>query len=226
SKRRARALVFEAVQRGYAVCSIGYRLSGEDKFPACVRDCRAALRWVRANAARYAADPERIALMGSSAGGHLAALMAVCDDAAFRTPEFPDVGHTVAAVVARYGVFDLRDAGNGMSGALVRGLIGAAESERPDAYRRASPLWYVESAAAGGAAPRRYPPFLFIHGERDRVVSIEQSRRMHAALRSAGCVSTLIEVRGGGHGLLLGEMDPSPEAFRDQIFTFLDQHLK
>lgn len=219
-KRRERASFIELVRRGYVVFSIDYRFSDVATFPACVQDCLAALRWVRANAATLVVDPDRIALMGASAGGHLVSLMAVSGDE-FRNGDHPKVAHAIRAVVALYGVYDLRGLKHpSIGGSLAKALIGGDESQRGDAYRAASPIAYVESGFGG---PHR-PAFLFIHGNVDKIVDVEQSRRMNAALQAAGVTSELIEVVGGGHSFMVGRMNPSPPEFRRRIIEFLDRH--
>jgi acetyl esterase/lipase len=226
-KRRQVALHYDFVRRGYASVSVNYRLTDEGTFPACVVDCRAALRWIRRHADEYGFDPRRIGLVGSSAGGHIAALMGTASDKLFAAGDFPDESVRVAAVVARFGVFDIRGLGDvGIARVLVDDLMGGPESERPALYQQASPQAYVEAQISRGGGRNPFPPFMLIHGDRDRIVAFEQSRRMHDALTQAGCDSTLIRVRGGVHGLLIGEMNPPPDECRARMFEFLDRHVK
>ncbi len=152
-KNQSRVRFVELAERGYVVFSINYRLSGQAVFPACVEDCKAAVRWVRANAGTYNVDGERIGLWGASAGAHLAALMAVSSDAEFRTADRGDQSSRVSCVVAYFGVYDLRDVGDGVGANLVQQLMGGSESQRRAAYWRASPLAYVEALIG-----RRIPP--------------------------------------------------------------------
>lgn len=225
-KRTNRGLFIDLARQGYVVFSVEYRLVPKAIFPACIDDCRAALRFIRAHADDYHLDPQRIALIGSSAGGHLAALMAVADDGEFRTGENTGQSHRVNAVVALYGVFDLRNLPRSTGLPLVTALLGGPESAIPDAYRRASPQAWVESAATQPARAKELPAFLFIHGDADRLIDIGQAVRMNAALHAAGRDSQLITVHNGGHGLATGRMDPSPKEFRRRMSDFLAAHLR
>ena len=231
-KAGSRALFYDMVRAGYVVFSVNYRLVPSGRFPRNVEDCMAAVRWVRLHAESYGVDPERIGIVGSSAGAHLAALVGMAHDDDFPTPDIPHVSAHVGAVVCFFGPFELRGYGEFVGG-LINDYLGATESRNPEAFRRASPLAYVErirrearaSGARRGDPPPGLPAFLFIHGDADDLVSIEQSRHMHAALRSIHARSKLIEVHGGVHGLMTGEMSPSPAEFRRQMFDFLAEHL-
>lgn len=152
-KNQSRVRFVELAERGYVVFSVNYRLSGQAVFPACVEDCKAAVRWVRANAAMYNVDTERIGLWGASAGAHLAVLMAVSSDAEFRTADHADQSSRVACVVAYFGVYDLRDIAEGVGVGLVQQLMGGPESQRRELYWRGSPLAYIEAVIG-----RRIPP--------------------------------------------------------------------
>src|SRR5205085_11321664 len=106
-------------------------------------------------------------------------------------------------------------------GGIITELLGATEEKDPQVFRAASPLTYVKKEAA-----RRFPAFLFIHGDSDTLVDISQSRDMNKALCGEGCESDLIEVHNGNHGLMFGDMHPTPVEFRRRMFAFLKKHLK
>jgi acetyl esterase/lipase len=208
--------------RGYVVASVNYRLSGVASFPAQIEDCRAAIRWLRANASRYHIDPKRVGVWGGSAGGHLVALLGTAGDVAKwdTVGGHADQSARVQAVCDYYGPTQLDVAkepggGRGADSAVGR-LLGGAVDERKDAARQASPMTYVSADD---------PPFLILHGEDDPTVPIEQSEMFDTALRKAGVDSTFIRVKAAGHGFRPGS-DPSPEEIRERVIAFFDKHLK
>lgn len=208
---------------GFVTASINYRLTPEGEYPRAMQDCACALAYLRAHAAELAIDPDRIAVLGYSAGGHLAAVLGV----AIAEPDFqPDCAagptYAPAAVIAGAGPQDLRDLAHADA---VQDLIGGTIDELPERYDRASPITHADVPGA--------PPFLLIHGTGDLFVPIEQSRRMRRALRDAGNDARLLEIRGGGHllnlGADLGQSDlltsaDTPEAWAATI-AFLDETL-
>jgi acetyl esterase/lipase len=208
--------------RGYVVASVNYRLSGVAKFPAQVEDCRAAVRWLRANASAYSIDPRRVGVWGASAGGHLVALLGTAgDETRWDTVGgSPGQSARVQAVCDYYGpanfaVEHMPGGGKGPE-SPVGLLLGGPVDERKEEARQASPTTYVS---------RDDPPFLIFHGDKDPRVPIEQSEMLHAALKDAGVDTTFVRVKDGGHGFRPG-CDPSPEQIRAQVAAFFDKHLK
>ncbi len=178
-------------RQGYVVVDVQYRLSPLAIWPEHLRDVKAAIRWTRTNADRFGIDPERIAIMGRSAGAHLALMAAFtpCD------PAFPpEAGMTerddVAAVVAMYAPTDLPLLQETVHGSLSYWL-GERIADRPDVYRDASPLFRVGANA---------PPVLLAHGGRDNLVVPEHSERLHRRLRELGRTSVLLHYPWGRHG--------------------------
>jgi pectinesterase len=177
--------------RGFATFSVSYRLSDEASFPAAIHDVKAAIRWVRANAADLRIDPERIGIWGHSAGGHLASLAAVTGD----LPELegdggnPEFSSSVQAAVPLSGP-SWFPAESMHGDAAVAKLLGAHQTEAPDLAAFASPAGHVSAGS---------PPFLIVHGEADTVVPISQSELLGERLREAGVESELIRVAGAGH---------------------------
>lgn len=174
---------------GYAGVSIGYRLSGEAKWPAQIDDCRAAIRWLKANAKKYNLDPDRIAVHGTSAGGHLVAMLGVTGSDETR----------VACVVDYFGPTELLTMDDHPSkivhnapGSPESQLIGGAIQQNKAKTRQASPISHVSRDDA---------PILIAHGTEDALVAYPQSVDFHAKLKQAGVDSTLITVKGAGHGL-------------------------
>ena len=188
--RNAQPGPFERVaQRGIAVASIDYRLSGEATWPAQLHDGKAAIRWLRARADEVGIDADRIAAWGESAGGHLAELLGLVTDPALEG----DIGVTgpssaVSAVVAWYAPSDVgavaRDTGRDPADPTTpeAQLLGAPAPAVPDRAAEASPVTHVSPDA---------PPFLLLHGRADRAVPCVQSERLYAALVEAGVEAEL-----------------------------------
>lgn len=169
---------------GFAVACVDYRLSGEATFPAPLEDLRAALRWLGLRSAELGIDPLRTVVWGESAGGHLAALLAL-------THSEP----RLAGAVVWYGPADLTTprppfdpADRATPEAL---LLGAAPLDAPELAAAASPLRQVHGDA---------PPFLVIHGEADTMVACSHGRDLARALRAAGAEVDLHTVAGADHG--------------------------
>jgi len=215
-------LAARLVPQGYVVASLNYRLSQDAVFPAQLEDCKAAVRWLRAHAADYHLDPNRFAAWGSSAGGHLVALLGTTG----KTREF-DVGanlnisSAVQCVVDYFGPADILSmsrmgAGQGQMDhdgptSPEAQLLGGPVQQNAALARRASPTTYVQPGA---------PPFLIVHGDADTTVPMGQSQLLDEKLRAAGDSSTLHIVKGGGHGLRFG-----PDVYR-LTEDFLKTHLK
>jgi len=187
------------VQRGYVVASLNYRLSGHAVFPAQIEDCKAAVRWLRANAARFGIDPKRVGVWGSSAGGHLAALLGTSGDVKeFDVGGNLDQSSRVQAVCDYYGPTDFkvfvttpRYESHASRNSPEAKLIGGAVLENREKARRANPIEYVTGDD---------PPFLIVHGDEDRTVPLNQSRLLFEALARAGCDVRFHTIHGAGHG--------------------------
>ncbi|MCU0241227.1 MAG: alpha/beta hydrolase [Vicinamibacteria bacterium] len=181
-------------ERGYAVASVEYRLSGEAIFPAQIQDCKAAVRFLRGHAREYGLDANRVAAWGSSAGGHLVALMGTSGGvAALEDPGQGDAGQSsrVQAVVDWYGPTDFLSTGPYSPGSAEAAMLGCAVTACPDRARAAGPLTYVDHGD---------PPFFIEHGTRDTTVKPLHSELLHAALLVAGVPSTYVLIEGAGHG--------------------------
>jgi acetyl esterase/lipase len=194
---RRKIVIAPLATRGYVVASIDYRLSDDAKFPAQIHDCKAAVRFLRANAARFGVDPGRIGVCGPSAGGHLAALVGTANDEPRLEGRVGTTGVSsrVQAVVAFFPPTDLAalyqaDVDMKMY-YVIRKLLDGRPEEQPELAALANPVRHVS---------RDDPPFLLIHGAKDSLVPVEQSRILHEALRAAGVESELRVMEDEGHG--------------------------
>lgn len=218
------------VDHGYAVVAADYRYSTTAIFPAQIHDVKAALRWIRANADEHGFDPARVAILGPSAGGHLAALAGTSGDVpsldgdfAEWTPSERKLSTRVQAVVDFFGPTDLsvyreqhRENGIGDTGSLdvfLDPLLGGPVAENLARAGMASPIAY--------ATPDD-PPFLIIHGDADPVVPYQQSLMLRDALENVGVDVTLLTIEGGNHGRT--PVFTSQELL-DEIASWLDEKL-
>ncbi len=205
----------------YAGASLGYRLTDEGRWPMQIHDCKAAIRWIRANAGKYNIDPDRIGVWGSSAGGHLVAMLGASGDVERlegKLGSYTDVSSRVQAVVDYYGPSDLAAMSEYPSNMDHDGpaspegrLVGGRVSEKKDVARDASTTTYATDDD---------PPFLIVHGDADMTVPYNQSERLQAALEAAQVDSLLITVNGAGHGGFR-----SNELLR-RVRLFLDKTLR
>jgi arylsulfatase A len=196
--------------------SLFYRLSGDSPFPADVEDCKRAIRFLRANAPKYGIDPDRIGVAGASAGGHLAELVATADQSAGMEGNggWQNVSSKVQAAAAYYGVSDFTVGAlqfQHHTGQVVVKLFRGTEKEKPEIYRKASPIFYVS---------KDDPPLLLAHGEKDDLVPFVQSVRMAVAYRRVGLSVEFIAVKNAGHDFeQVGDapVSPSVEVLRLSI---------
>jgi acetyl esterase/lipase len=197
---KANPPILSMVKSGFAVASIDYRLSQVAIFPAQIYDCKAAVRWLRAHAGEYGLNPGKIGAAGSSAGGHLVALLGTTA----HHPELegtegnPGVSSQVQAVCDFYGPADfLHWKADGQQVPMpenpddpIAQLLGGIVSANPEKARAASPVYYVTPQAC---------PFFIAHGDRDGLVPLQQSIALNQALLKAGVPTSLYVVKGAGH---------------------------
>ena len=172
-------LLSHLAANGWVCFNVNYRLSPGATFPDHLVDLKAALAWIREHADEYGVDPRFIAVTGGSAGGHLAALMALTANDLEYQPGFEDADTTVQAAVPIYGVYDFtsRLGTNRLPfwyRRLEQQIMKAFRSEEPDKFRRASPIDQIHPEA---------PPFFVIHGDRDTLAPVEEARCFAAELR-------------------------------------------
>jgi len=204
--------------KGWVVASLNYRFSQHAIFPAQLEDCKAALRFMRAHAADYHIDTNRVAVWGASAGGHLVALLGVTG----RTREF-DVGENleqssaVSCVIDWFGPTDFLHWGGGSSvkpnnkDDVIAKLFGGPVPEHLELARKGSPITWVGKDSA---------PILIMHGDKDPLVPLQQSETFAAALAKAGVPCVLKVYPGQGHG------GPrfNDEAARKMMIDFVEKH--
>jgi acetyl esterase/lipase len=216
-KEPCNALAF--LNHGYVVASINYRLSNQAPWPAQLHDCKAAIRFLRAHAAEYHIDPDRIGVWGSSAGGHLVAMLGLT--ANVRELEGTVGGNlqcssAVQAVCDWFGPSDLGKFEDPRAVDLVVKLVGGPVDQHQADIRSASPISYV-----AGQPAKNIPPFLIMHGDADKMVPIQHSELLEAALRQAGANVTYHVVPNRGHGYESLATPPNLAMVGD----FFDQHL-
>lgn len=185
----------------YASVTVGYRLTKEAHWPAQVYDCKAAIRWIRAHAKEYNLDPDKIAVMGSSAGGHLSSLIGTSGDVKELEGDLgPNTSFSsrVQCVVNLCGPQDFtqalmfdKDMKPILKDDAVIGLLGGNYEEKHAEALAASPVTYVTDDD---------PPFITFHGTADKRVAFLHAEAIHAALKKAGVPSLLIPITDGGHG--------------------------
>jgi acetyl esterase/lipase len=224
-RRDFHGLQFAFAQTGAVCVTVQYRLAPKDKFPAQVEDVKCAVRWLRAHAADYGVDPDRIAALGASAGAHLAVMLALTSD----QPQLEGNGGSsgvpsgVVAAVGLAGPYDLTMGYNhspqqrAQEGQAVRGMLegflGGTPGQVADRYRAASPITYVR---------REVPPLFLCHGEADPLVLVEQADTMAAKLREVGAEVEYLKIPDGTHD----GFGKDQEKHLLQMVAFLRKHLK
>lgn len=210
-------LIKKLAQHGYVAATVEYRLAPKYQFPAAIYDCKAAVRFLRANAEKYHINPRAIGVTGGSAGGHLAQFLGVT--AGVRRFEGdggnPRVSSAVQCVVNQYGPSDFtKSYGHSVDAAEVLPLWlgGNLETERAK-HIIASPLYWVTPAAA---------PTLCIHGTKDNYVAYEQATWIVDKLKASAVEAELLTIEGAGHGFRGADAERADAAMID----FFDKHLK
>ncbi|MGC4038182.1 MAG: alpha/beta hydrolase [Chitinophagaceae bacterium] len=209
------------IENGYAFASIDYRYSTEAVFPAQIQDCNQAIEYLYQHAGEFNIDNKRIALIGFSAGGHLASLLGLSNNnnitdfyAGGVKPHF-----NIRCVLDFYGPSDFIMLANSTDTAInndrnaVAKLLGAMPLKRPDIGRKASPVTYID---------KNDPPFFIVQGEKDESVPNTQSIILSSWLKTVGVENQLTVVPGAPH---YGEMFDA-ESIRNDLFRFLQQHMQ
>lgn len=195
---------------GFVVAAAEYR-TVPDRYPALVNDAKAAVRFLRAHAAQFGIDPERIGVIGDSAGGYVSQMMGTTNgEKSFDVGDFTDFSSDVQAAVTIYGISNLLNIGEGYSeeiqkvhaspavteallihGPAFANFAGKSILSDPQKAMDASPLGHVKD---------NMPPFLIMHGSADKLVSPVQSEQLYEALKKKGNKVDYVVVEGAGHG--------------------------
>lgn len=204
----------------YVGVSVGYRLTNEAQWPAQIHDCKAAIRWIKANAKEYGLDASKIGVWGTSAGGHLVSFLGTSGDVKElegTLGKHLDQDSKVNCVVNFFGpenfitmVTQESTMDRKTSDYPEALLIGGRVQDKQEAAKAASPTTYV---SAGDSA------FLTAHGTKDPLVPYAQGQEIDAALKKAGVESLLITMTNGGHGFRSPELD-------QRVQQFFDKHLR
>jgi acetyl esterase/lipase len=211
------------VGQGFAVFDVDYRLAPQPNWRTATGDVKCAVGWVRANAKQLNVDPQRVALLGRSAGAHLALLAAYSAGEPELPPSCPGADAPVKAVVSFYGVTDLAWAYAHPANQRVidgpetlRRFTGGTPEDAPDVYRLASPTAHVNA---------RTPPTLLIHGGRDQLVRPENMDILKARLEAAGVPFDALHVAYAQHGFDYNFDGWGSQLVQLLLLTFLRTHL-
>ncbi len=209
----------EAAKRGYVSVNVEYRGTEEGvTAPGCIFDCKAAVRWVRANAATYGIDPNRIGAFGGSAGGHLVALMGTTNGVCALEGDGgnPNFSSSVKAVcdicgptdLGRMAIPEVKKQFEVLYDVTAKYLGGRVE-DKLDLAKLVSPLHH---------ASKNTVPMLIIHGDLDDVVPLIEAELLHDALKKAGTDVTLHVIKGAGHNL-------DWKLMNDELYAFFGRTL-
>jgi len=209
------------VEAGFAMVCINYRISSIAIAPANIHDCKAAVRWIRSNAANHGLNPDRIGVYGGSAGGHLAAMLGCSHgvkelegNGEEHPPSHSSAVQAVCAVCAptdltRIAIPEIREHFPDLYEVTER-YLGGAVLQRLELARLVSPLTYASPGC---------PPMLLIHGNADTIVPVEESMILHEALGKAGAKTSLRIIEAGPHGWLWQQTS-------DDVISFFTKNLR
>ncbi|MDG2224122.1 MAG: alpha/beta hydrolase [Rubripirellula sp.] len=208
SRYQLRGYAIALARMGFVCFAIDYRLAPEHKFPAQIEDCRAAVKWIRKNGAKYKADTSKLGAIGYSAGGHLVSLLATTGEAPCE--QNGNIDTRLQCCVAGGAPTDFRafpDQGN-----WAEYWMGGNLKTEPEKFRLASSTAFVDS---------KDPPTFFFNGTSDALVPITWSENCHAALKQAGVRTEMYTIQGAGH--MQAASDPIA---LEKAYAFLQEELK
>jgi acetyl esterase/lipase len=230
-KRQPREIEFGTTlaENGYVAASINYALRSAGKFPLNLQDCKNGIRYLRCHAEELGIDPTRIAVMGGSAGGHLALMVAYTGDnsALAPTEPYPGVSDKVSCVVDFYGITDIgtrkKTDPNGNPTELrgVESEVQAIFGSKAEDWKKASPVTYVK---------RDIPPTLILHGKKDTTVDFDQSQELADALKKTGATYEIIWLPSAPHSFSFQyavpkSKKPLEKSVGPEVLAFLKKHL-
>ncbi len=215
-------------KRGYVCVSINYSLKAGNRWPTNVQDCKNAVRFLRANSAKYRIDSENIGVIGGSAGGHLALMVGYSCDEPKLEPEapYPGISNSVRAVVDLYGLTNLltrqkTDENGNPTGQKITSsaFMEGSPKDNPDGWKLGSPVYHISTNT---------PPTLIIHGNIDTTIDRDQSSELASKLKEVGVEHQLIMLPNVGHTFdLKGWKGKSlPEDIESAVVDFFDKYLK
>jgi acetyl esterase/lipase len=198
-------------RHGYIGMSIDYLLASKDHptWPQCLFDCKTAVRWLRANAEHLQVDPDHIGVIGGSAGGHLATMVTLTKPLDGLEPDGP-FGSFSSQVQCGVDLYGPAEFGSWHDVSM----LGKKYAEAPELYKKASPVTYARKDSS---------PLLILHGTNDKTVSVDQSKKLDAALGEVGAPHELVIVEGAPHSF---HMQPKEKDLRPLILGFFDKYLK
>jgi pectinesterase len=209
-----RPMMERLATRGFVTALVSYRLSGEAKYPAALDDCKAAVRYLRAHAARFKIDPEHIGVMGGSAGGHLAGLLAMTGGLDEFEGDGPnrESSSRVQACIVMAATQDLVAANKDKTSPGAGAFFGGSCADLPEIYEKASPITHVRAGV---------PPTIFIEGEKD---SLKIGRaEMQQKLRALGIDTSLHTLKDAPHPFWMSQ--PWLDQTVDIAADFFRRHL-
>jgi acetyl esterase/lipase len=215
--------ILPLTEKGYAIASVDYRLSTVAPFPAQIHDIKAAIRYLRVSAKEHEISADRIAISGSSAGAHLAALVGVTNgvkELEGELGQYRNQSSDVQAIIAFFGASNLTTIltqstphGVNMRTPALELLLGGQPESKSELARLASPVFHVDKLD---------PPLLWYHGDQDPQMPVNQALEMLGAYKKLGLDVTFEPVFGGGHG---GKLFFTPEQFQ-QVADFLGRTIR
>jgi acetyl esterase/lipase len=211
AKEREIGICSDLARAGFLAVSVNYklrRMQGQVTWPRNIHDCKLALRWVRDNAARLGIDPDRIAVMGGSAGGAIAALLAYTEPSDGLEPSEAgtEPAPKVACVVDLYGPMEF------MTFHDLK-MFAKTREEAPELYKQASPITYLD---------KEDPPTFVVHGTADETVNIEQSGKLVAKLKELGVPHEYVVIEHAPHSF---DLRPLQMDLKPPVFAFLKKYL-
>ena len=211
------------VMSGFAMASLDFRLSTEAKFPAQAHDIKAAIRFLRGNAAKYGYNGKRIGIVGFSSGAHLAALVGVTNDhkeLEGTVGDYLEQSSDIDAIVSYAGASNLTTIlqqstprGLKMRGPALKLLLGGLPDKEVELGQLASPVFHVDT---------NDPPLLLLHGDQDPQMPINQSHELHGAYKAHNREVHFEVVSGAAH---VGMLNPAVQRV-ELVKAFFDQHLR
>lgn len=209
-----RPMMERLAARGFVTALVSYRLSDEAKYPAALHDCKSALRWLRAHAAKYKLDPARIGVMGGSAGGHLSGLTAMTGGLPRFEGEGPNREQSTAvqACIVMAATQDLAASNTMKTNESAIAFFGSSYADKPELYREASPITHVRAGV---------PPTIFIEGEKD---TLKVGRaEMQEKLRALGIETAVHTLKDAPHPFWMSQ--PWLDQTVDIATAFFKKHL-